>query len=533
MRKISVLALVLALAFCFGACVPQQADPVPTPGTTTTQPDAPAPTGSETAAPAEPSRDTLNLCVQSALLTTDGQGTNNLQTKYVLTQMYEGLYYFNEAKGQLEPRVAESYTISEDGKVYTFKLRGDVFFHNGDPVKASDVAFSFNRALTKPDVSSFASKVVEAKAVDDATVEVYLETPYAPFLVNLCNIFILSEREVTEQGEAFGTQISTAGCGPYMMTALDNDVKWTLEAFPQYYRGEAAIKYINYIPIADAAATIIAFEAGELDWIIGDTTSFQSFAADPKYKTEAMLANHCNWLAVNPDANDALANGDVRKAIAYAIDKEALNYAAFDGLAGIADYLENPDYNIGAPRSSVKYNYDPEKAKQLLAQAGYADGVDIGTLMYASSGYWPKLAQVIQANLAAVGIQCELEAGELASQLVQARAQDYDIYVCGASSYGDYDNVRRRFYSTLEGSYFVKYKGDKFDWQRMDQLMDESCAATDPAARLALTEELNDMLMETATYIPLNHKVQPYVWNADLNVVNQPNYYCVYDWSWN
>ncbi|HOS19009.1 MAG TPA: hypothetical protein PK438_06955, partial [Clostridia bacterium] len=88
-------------------------------------------------------------------------------------------------------------------------------------------------------------------------------------------------------------------------------------------------------------------------------------------------------------------------------------------------------------------------------------------------------------------------------------------------------------YSTLEGSYFVKYKGDKFDWQRMDQLMDESCAATDPAARLALTEELNDMLMETATYIPLNHKVQPYVWNADLNVVNQPNYYCVYDWSWN
>lgn len=481
----------------------------------------------------EPSRDTINLSVQSALLTTDGHGSNNLQTKYVLMQMYEGLYYFNEALGKLEPRIAESHEISEDGTVYKFKLRSDVFFHNGDQLKASDVAFSINRALTQPNISSFASNIKEAIAIDDFTVEVHLLSSYAPFLVNLCNIFILSEREVIEQGEAFGTQISTAGSGPYMMTELKNDVKWTLEAYPKYYRGEAAIKYINYTPIADSSAMIIALEAGEIDWIIADTTSFQVLANDPKFKTEAVLANHCNWLAINPDANEALNNDNVRKAIAYALDKEELNYAAFDGLAGIADYLEHPDYNIGAPKSEVVYSFNPELAKDLLVQAGYENGVDIGKLMYASSGYWPKLAMVIQSNLAAVGIKCDLEAGELASQLIQARAQDYDIYVCGASSYGDYDNIRRRFYSTLEGSYFVKYKGDKFDWQRLDQLMDESCAATDPERRLELTTELNDMLMETATYIPLNHKVQPYVWNADLNVVNQPNYYCVYDWNWN
>lgn len=522
MKKSGLLISLLALVMVLTACVPATSQNGKDPGSS-----------QNSQGNADPVRDTINLSVASPLITTDGQGTNNLETKYVLMQMYEGLYYYNEAKGEIEPRVAESYTTNEDGTIYTFKLRDDVYFHNGDKVTAGDVAFSFNRALTMPNISSFASKIKEAKAIGDMTVEVHLEQAYAPFMINMCNIFILSEREVTEQGEVFGTQISTAGCGPYMMTELDSDTAWKLEAFPKYYRGEASIKYINYTPISDAAAKAMAFEAGELDWMISDTTNFQVYAQDNSYNTEAMLANHCTWLAINPDANEALANDNVRKAIAYAIDRDALNNAGFDGLAGIAEYLENPDYNIGAPRSAVKYSYDPEKAKSLLEEAGYADGVDIGTLIYASSGYWTKLAPVIQENLKAVGITCKLETGETAALLVQARAQEFDIYISGASSYGDFDNIRRRFYSSLEGAYFVKYKGDKFDWQKMDQLIDESCAATSNEERLELSAELNDMLMETATYIPLIIKAQPYVWNAELNVVNQPNYYCVYDWSWN
>lgn len=484
------------------------------------------------ASEASSSRDTVNLCVGTGLITTDGQGTNNLEAKYVLVQMYEGLYYYNEAKGKLEPRVAKSYTISKDGKIYTFKLRDDVYFHNGDKVTAKDVAFSFNRALKMPNISSFASKIDYAKAIDNTTVEVHMETPYAPFMVNLCNIFILSEREVTEQGKAFGTKISTAGCGPYKMIKLDSSSSWTLEAFDKYYRGKAPIKYINYKVIPDPASQQIAFESGELDWLISDITMFKAYQKNPQYKTEAVLANHCTWLAINPDGNPALANDNVRKAIAYAIDKETCNLAAFDGLAGIADYLEMPEYNIGAPYSKVKYNYNPEKSKVLLAEAGYAKGVDVGTLLYASSSYFPKLAPVIQDNLAAVGITCRLQSGDSASLLVQARAQNFDLYISGASSYGDYDNIRRRFYTSLQGSYFVKFKGDKFNWQKMDALMDESCATMDINKRLALDAELNDMLMETATYIPILHKVQPYVWNANLNVVNQPNYYIVYDWSW-
>jgi ABC-type transport system substrate-binding protein len=477
-------------------------------------------------------RDSVNLSVGTELITTDGQGTNNLEAKYVLSQMYEGLYYFNEAKGKLEPRLATGYTLSGDGKVYTFTLRDDAYFHNGDKVTAQDVAFSFNRALTMPNISSFASMIDFAKAVGNNKVEVHMQTPYAPFMINLCNIFILSEREVTAQGKEFGTKLSTAGTGPYKMTKLDSSSTWTLEAFDKYYRGEAPIKYINYRVIPDAASQQMAFESGELDWFISDSTMFQVYEKNSKYKTEAMMANHCTWLAINPDANAALANPKVRQAIAYAIDKEANNIAAFDGLAGLADYLEHPDYNIGAPHAKVKYNYDPAKAKALLVEAGYPNGVDIGTFIYATATYYPKMAPVIQDNLAAVGITCKLQSGNSASLLVQARAQDFDIYLSGASSYGDYDNIRRRFYTSLVGAYFVKFKSDKFDWQTMDTLMDDSCAALDNDVRLALTNKLNDMLMETATYIPILHKAQPYVWNSKLNVINQPNYYIVYDWSW-
>lgn len=531
-KSIMVIALLMALLLVITGCVteggPEQeqnaaADPAKV------QSEESSSTGGDQGS--TPGRSEINLATNAAMTTTDGHASNNLQDKYVFMQMYEGLYYFNEAEGKLEPRVAESYVLSEDGKKYTFTLRKDAYFHNGDPVKASDVAFSFLRAMESAGVSSFASNIVDAKAVDDNTVEIYLETSYAPFMVNMCNIFVMSEKEVTSQGEAFGTAMHLAGCGPYYMTSYSHDTKWVLEAFPQYYRGEANIKKINYTPIADASAGLIALEAGELDWYTVGTTDYAVLSANDKFKSELMAANHTIFLAVNYEANDVLANDLVRQAIGYAIDKDAMNFAAFDGLATEAKYLENPDYNIGAPVSDVMYDYNPEKAKALLAEAGYPNGCNIGSIMGFTGNFYEKCVQVLQANLADVGITADIEWAEQASSLARGRVQDYDIYVSGASSYGDYDNIRRRFYSSMEGAYFVKYKGDKFDWQKLDELMDASCAATDINERLKISAELNDMLMETATYFPLIHRVQPYVWSADLNVVNQPNYYCVYEWS--
>ena len=492
--------------------------------------------GTTAAAPeaAAPKKDTVNLSVPQELTTTDGHATTKTNDLITMFQMYEGLFYLNEAKGEIENRLCESYTVSDDGLEYTFKLREDAYFHNGEQVKASDVVFSYNRAKESTHVGAFLGAMESVEAVDDFTVKFIANAPSAPLMVSLTQVFILSEKEVTEAGDAFGTAISTAGTGPYMMTALDNDVAWTLEAFPQYYRGEASIKKINFKPIIDASAGLLAFESGELDFYSAGSADWESLVANEKYNTEVVPANHITYIALNHEANDVLANDLVRQAIAYAFDKEAMNIAAFDGYATEAAYLENPTYNIGAPNEGITYEYNPEKAKELLAEAGYPDGVYAGKLQVWAGNYFEKMAQVAQQNLAAVGITVDLDYYDINTCISNMLALDYELGIMGHASNGDFDSLRKRFHSEQAGAYVVNFgANNKFDWQTMDALIDESAQTLDADKRMELNIEVNNKLMETACMLPLIHKALFYVWAGDLNIVCQPNYIYIYEWSWN
>ncbi len=527
------LALLLAVAIMaslvLSACAPTGSGTPSDENTNTTTQDPAGDSGSQSTE----KRDTVNLSIKANLQSIDGHGVRNLQDMLVRTQMYEGLYYLNESTLELEPRIAESYEVSDDGMTYTFTLREGVKFHNGDELKPSDVIFSYERCAAAPGWGSRTASFESAEEIDDHTVAIHLKYPDASFLANMTGVYIMSEKVVTEQGDEFGTKVALAGTGPYMITYLDNDVKWTLEAFPDYYRGEAAIKYINYTPIADFSAGLLAFESGELDWYTAPIANWADLEANPNYKTEIMPANHTTYLAINWMANDALENDNVRKAIAYSLDKESMNIAGFDGYAQEADYMENPEYNVAAPYGDVVYNYDPEKAKELLVEAGYPDGVDVGNLLCFPGSHFEKCAQVAQANMEAVGIHAENELVEEYTALTRARNQEFDMDMTGGSSSGDYDAFGEKVISTGVGSYFVKFEGDKFDYKMFDRLFEEGRQIMDLEERTALYKELNDAIMETACLIPVLYKAQPYVWNKDLNVVNMPNNYNVYDWSWN
>ena len=479
-------------------------------------------------------RDTLNISTNMAMTTLDGHGSNFVQDKYIFYQIFEGLYAFNEALGRVEPRIALNHTVSDDGMVYTFNLRRDAYFHNGDRIRASDVVFSFLRAGRVPAIAAFSTNIVNAVALDDYTVEIHLSGPFAPFMVNITSIFIMSEREITEQGDRFGTQVHLAGSGPYFPTFFQPDQLISLQAFPQYWRGEADIRYVNFHVIADASAAVIALEAGELDWLSTNTTDFLALRGNRNFNSELMPANQVIWLTVNFEANEFLYNDLIRRAIGYSLDKEAMNLVAFDGLAFPADSLYHPDFNVGAPPvGNVVFNYNPQRARELLAEAGFPGGVDVGAIITWPGGVFEKLAIVAQANMAAVGIRSTLEWVEQGVSFVRARRHDFDMFMTGNVGSGDFDTFRRRFHSAQVGAFFVRLQSDKFDWQRMDQLMDESSATTDPERRVVLTAELNDMFMDTATHFPLLFQVNAFVWNRNLNVVNQPNYFHIFDWSWN
>lgn len=481
-----------------------------------------------------PSRDDVNLSIGQAWTTCDPHATTYVQDRLILWQMYEGLMFYNELTGTIDPALAESYEVSEDGTVYTFKLRDDVYFHNGEKLTASDAAFSIMRA-TNPDmaISMYGTNIADAKAIDETTLEVTLATSYAPFLANACQIFIISEKEVTEQGDKFGTQVAAAGTGPYELVEMDADAKIVLKAFEKYYKGEAAIKTVNYYPITDSAAGMVSLESGDLDWYSCTSTDYARLEGDPKFGAEATIANHMTFVAINPNSsNKALQNEKVRQAIAYAINKEEMNYGAFDGLGAVADYLENPNFNVGAPEGDVVYNYNPEKAKELLSEAGYPNGVDVGNILCFTGSHFEICATIMQAQLEAVGIHAELEWAEQATTLNRGKQKDYDILMTGGNCSGDYDNLRKRFYSPLSTTY-VNFAETEYGAEWLDNAIDVASATADPEERLALNKEINDYLMNTATYIPLLHKCVPFVWDADLNVVNRPVNYLVYEWSWN
>ncbi|MDR2174328.1 MAG: ABC transporter substrate-binding protein [Synergistaceae bacterium] len=474
---------------------------------------------------------TLNLSTLAPLTTVDPHNTTNLQDITFLKQVFEPLVFQNEATGDYELRIAEGYSVAPDGLAYTFNIRKGVKFHNGRDLKASDVVFSLKRAAENPKVRNYLVTVADVSAPDEYTVVVKLKQPNAAFLNNQNMVFIVNRAEVEEQGEEFGTKLTLAGTGPYFLTSLKHDVEWTCDAFPAYYRGEAPIKKLHYVPITDASAGLIAFESGELDWYIAPIANWDALSSNPKYKTELVPANHISFICVNY-LKKPLDDDNLRKAIAYAIDKDAMNIAVFSGHAVNADFLIGAQ-NTGAPTTGIVYDYDLQKAKEYLAKSAYPKGTHIGSINCSAGGNYEKMAVVLQANLAEIGLTCDINRLESATNLEYARTQKFDLLATGGEVVGDFDAWRLYCDTRAVGAYYVKYEGGKFDYKKMDKLWDDGISVADTAKRKEIYTELNNMIMDTATMLPVFHRPTPFVWTTDLNIPrNYSIFPQVYEWSW-
>ncbi|MCL2703351.1 MAG: ABC transporter substrate-binding protein [Defluviitaleaceae bacterium] len=475
---------------------------------------------------------TLRLSTRAPMTTSDPHGTINIEDLMVMRQVYEPLFRQNELTGEFVPLVATDHAISGDGTVYTFTIRQGVKFHNGDELTAEDVEFSLQRAMNSPRVRSYMAGVADVRAEGDGTVIVTLDQPNAALLSNLAFVFIVNKREVTEQGEEFGTKLNLAGTGPFRFTYLVHDIEWRLEAFPDYHQGEADIKNIHYVPIADLAAALIAFESGSLDWLIAPIANWDGLVANPAFNTELSIGNHISYAVLN-HLNPPLDDINVRLAIAHAIDKQAMNLIAFDGLAENANFMVHPDKNVGAPSEGVTYNLDLDKAREYLAKSAYPNGTHVGTINVSAGGYFERMAQVLQDNLMAIGLTSDINRMDSASNLERGRNQQFDIMTTGFSPNGDFDSWKMYCHTDFRGTFYNQYEGDVFDWEHMNYLWAKGVSVADVAEREAIYRELNDWIMGTATQLPIFHRAGAYVWTAALNVpVNYPNYPIVYEWSW-
>lgn len=493
-------------------------------------------TGNE-ASSENPADRTLKLRLIASLASLDWAQTTNTRDMKVWHQMYEGLYGMDEANNGYYKELAKDVQLSEDQKVYTITLQDGVKFQNGDDLKASDVVFSYKRAMENSKFNYLTSMIEDVEAVDDHTVKMTLNKPYAPIDHTFFCIKITSEREVTEQGDKFGTIPNTAGTGPYYAVEYNIATGVKLKAFEDYWRGAPEIKNVEYVVISDDAAAVVAFENNELDYFEDAPLSDWESLKQSSGENNAMVkGNNIMFMAINYLSNDVLANEKVRQAMFYAINKKDINLAVSDGYGTEATQYMPSDYVATSPADGFKtYDYDPEKAKALLAEAGYPDGVDVGTIMTygASSSNNAKMAQVLQANLSQVGINASVSVMEAATVTPKLYAQDYDICVFNDSGNYDFNNIRQQVHSESVGMYVVKYKDGPFNWQRIEELVDLGASTSDVNERLNYYTELWSMIMDTATILPCLHRPVAIVWDEALDIGTPvPTYYKIRTFKW-
>jgi peptide/nickel transport system substrate-binding protein len=458
-------------------------------------------------------------------------------------QMFEGLYGMDEANGGYYKELAKDVKISNDQLTYTITLLDGVTFQNGEPMKASDVVFSYNRARKNSRFNYLTSMIADVKATGDFTVEIKLNKPYSPIAHTFFCIKIASEKEVTAQGDKYGSVPHKAGTGAYYVTEYDVASGVKLAAYEGYWRGAPSIKKLDYVVIEDASATVIAFKNKEIDYFDNVPLSDWEFLQEgTEGHNKLIKGNNILFLAINylsPANNNILANQKVREAIFYAVNKRDINLAVSDGKGVEATQYMPSEYvpTSPAPSEFKTYDYNVDKAKALLAEAGYPDGVDVGVLTTygAPNGYNATMAQVIQANLSEVGINAQVEVAESAVITPRLYAQDYDI--CVFSDFGNYDfnNIRQQVHSESTGMYVVRFKDEKsqFDWKRIEELVDLGVSTADTQKRLGYYTELWRIVMDTATILPGHHMPVGIVWSPQLEIGDPvPTYYKVRNFSW-
>ncbi|MCJ8518730.1 peptide/nickel transport system substrate-binding protein [Pseudorhizobium tarimense] len=340
----------------------------------------------------------------------------------ILVNLYDGLVRYKDGTLEVEPSLAETWTISDDGKTYTFKLREGVKFHDGSDFNAEAVKFNFDRMLkedhpfhdTGPFPLAFNFSAVEAvNVIDENTVEFKLKEPFAPFLSNLAypTGLIISPAAVEEYGKDFGRHPS--GTGAFKFTEWQSNQLVAAERNENYWDGAPSLEAVVFRPITDSNTRVAEMLAGGIDIMVEvPPDNLASFKSDSNFKVAEQAGPHV-WFGILNTKEGPFADKRVRQAANFAVNKETLVNDVLQGTATVAAGPIPPAFNW--VNSSVEpYPYDPERAKQLLAEAGVEDPKLTFYVTEGGSGMLNPVTMgaAIQADLEAAGFAVTIESYE-------------------------------------------------------------------------------------------------------------------------
>lgn len=437
--------------------------------------------------------------------------------------IYDELFYIG-ADGLPKGLLAESWTVSEDSKILTVTLREGRKFHDGTPVDAKAVEFTFNRMLdpaTAAPAKDQAGPLTKVTAVDDKTVTFEFSEPYAPFYFAASTSYfgIISPTAVEQLGDDFGRQ--PVGSGPFMFKEWKAGQEITLVRNPDYVnpredRTNKAAPYVEGIifkNVPEEGTRIAAMETGEINILGLSRESVSRFQDDPEFKViSAEQTASINFVEFNYK-RAPFDNPQFRRAFGIAIDKEAILAGAYGGF-GTLNYNPYPNGNPGYdPTIGEEFGmkYDPEAAKTLFDELGWrdedgdgtreakgVDGVEDGTPAAWTCWTYPfeikqRECEIIQANMKDIGIQIEVKLTDFGTMSAEMPKAEFD-----------FDVMRWTWNEPVILSLLLKCPGWKelFCDEKLDEMLIAAETDMDPASRVEKVKEIQKYILEQAIIIP-------------------------------
>lgn len=431
----------------------------------------------------------------------------------ILVNLYEGLTRYKSGTLEVEPALATSWSISEDGTEYSFTLREGVTFQDGTPFNAEAVKFNFDRMLdekhpyhdTGPFPLAFFFGAVEStEVVDDMTVKFTLNAPYAPFLSNLAypTGLIVSPEAVKAQGKEFGR--NPVGTGPFKFAEWRSNEAVVVERYDGYWGDAAGTQAVVFRPITDANTRVAEMLAGGIDLMVEvPPTSLGQFQGDG-FAIAEQAGPHVWFLILNAKEGP-FADKRVRQAANYAINKEAIVNNVLEGTATVAAGPTPPAFAWAYNDALDPYPYSPEKAKELIAEAG-AEGAEL-TFFVTEGGSGMldpvPMGTAIQADLEAVGFDVKIETYEWNTFLgevnpgLEGKADMAEMaWMTNDPDTLPYLALRSKAWPA-EGGFNSGYYANP----KVDELLEAARTATDQDERARLYREMQAIVQEDAPWV--------------------------------
>jgi peptide/nickel transport system substrate-binding protein len=456
---------------------------------------------------------TFRLAIAEDALTLDPIASSDNASIWTELLIFDQLVLPSKDGTKLEPGLAQSWTISPDGLEYVFTLR-DAKFANGDPVTPEDVVFSLQRAAgEKSDWARFFKPVTSYEIVDSKTVRMKLDKPFTPMVNNLAmfSASILPKKAVEAQGDAFFQQ--PFGSGPFTVKAWNHGEKITLSKNPHYWQSgkpavdEAVIEIVN-----DDNARVLKLKAGEVDAIIGvPFNQVSQLKADSAVKVNVAQVFRIELVQLNTKKKP-FDDQRVRQALNYAVDKDAIIHGVLrgNGTPAVSSLPVMAYHNTDLK----PYPVDREKAKSLLADAGYPNGFKATLLVPSGNVTYRQVATALQSDLQKIGVQVELQSIEGSSQYSTTKAGNYEMSLSYATS-DTIDPDQLIGFTAINperaNAFHTEWKDD-----RVNELYETERRTLDGPERAAQFKEMEARVHDGAPFIFLYHQGIPYASRSNV-----------------